>query len=244
MHFHLPKPLHGWRAFVGEVGIIVIGVLIALGAEQVVVAIQERRASEAARQSVQAEIAANVKRLLGRAQLRYCLDRKLNEVGELLAGAGEGTPSPHPAWISRPTFWFMSTGNWQAATSAGRAALLSKDDQIRLGTFFADFDFLNQEQEREQTAWAHLRGLEDWKGPLGPIARFGFTQALQDARYSDYRIRAETINLVDGMHRVGIPIPSPSSAHTNAICVPITTSRAAAEAITRRGVASALGDPR
>lgn len=36
MHFHMPKPLHGWREFAGEVGIIVIGVLIALGAEQVV----------------------------------------------------------------------------------------------------------------------------------------------------------------------------------------------------------------
>lgn len=36
MHFHLPKPLHGWRAFVGEVAIIVLGVLIALGAEQMV----------------------------------------------------------------------------------------------------------------------------------------------------------------------------------------------------------------
>ena len=34
MHFHLPKPLHGWREFAGEVGIIVIGVLIALGADQ------------------------------------------------------------------------------------------------------------------------------------------------------------------------------------------------------------------
>jgi hypothetical protein len=30
MHVHLPKPLHGWRAFAGEVGIIVLGVLIAL----------------------------------------------------------------------------------------------------------------------------------------------------------------------------------------------------------------------
>ena len=36
MHVHLPKPLHGWREFTGEVGIIVLGVLIALGAEQVV----------------------------------------------------------------------------------------------------------------------------------------------------------------------------------------------------------------
>ena len=36
MHFHLPKPLHGWREFAGEVGIIVVGVLIALGAQQMV----------------------------------------------------------------------------------------------------------------------------------------------------------------------------------------------------------------
>lgn len=35
-HVHLPKPLHGWREFFGEVGIIVLGVLIALGAEQVI----------------------------------------------------------------------------------------------------------------------------------------------------------------------------------------------------------------
>jgi len=34
MHFHVPKPLHGWREFAGEVRIIVLGVLIALGAEQ------------------------------------------------------------------------------------------------------------------------------------------------------------------------------------------------------------------
>jgi hypothetical protein len=30
MHFHLPGPLHGWREFAGEVGIIVLGVLIVL----------------------------------------------------------------------------------------------------------------------------------------------------------------------------------------------------------------------
>ena len=32
MHISVPKPLHGWRQFTGEVGIIVIGVLIALAA--------------------------------------------------------------------------------------------------------------------------------------------------------------------------------------------------------------------
>lgn len=42
MHVHLPKPLHGWRALIGEVGIIVVGVLIALGAEQLVESVRDR----------------------------------------------------------------------------------------------------------------------------------------------------------------------------------------------------------
>ena len=42
MHFHLPKPLHGWRALVGEIGIIVVGVLIALSAEQFVEFLHDR----------------------------------------------------------------------------------------------------------------------------------------------------------------------------------------------------------
>src|SRR6185503_17394236 len=48
MHFHLPKPLHGWRAFAGEVGIIVVGVLIALAAEQAVQSIEWRHKVDAA----------------------------------------------------------------------------------------------------------------------------------------------------------------------------------------------------
>lgn len=36
MKLRMPKPLHGWREFAGEVGIIVLGVLIALGAQQLV----------------------------------------------------------------------------------------------------------------------------------------------------------------------------------------------------------------
>jgi hypothetical protein len=57
MHFHLPKPLHGWRQFVGEVGIIVIGVLIALGAEQLVELVHERQVAGQARENVRAEAA-------------------------------------------------------------------------------------------------------------------------------------------------------------------------------------------
>lgn len=42
MHIHLPKPLHSWREFLGEIGIIFIGVLLAIGAEQTIETLHHR----------------------------------------------------------------------------------------------------------------------------------------------------------------------------------------------------------
>src|SRR5262249_51416529 len=57
MHFHLPKPLHGWRAFFGEVGIIVLGVLIALSAEQAIDAWHWHQRVAVVRNSIMREVA-------------------------------------------------------------------------------------------------------------------------------------------------------------------------------------------
>src|ERR1700739_4565204 len=56
MHFHLPKPLHGWREFAGEVGIIVLGVLIALSADAAVEDWQWRHKVELVRKSLMGEL--------------------------------------------------------------------------------------------------------------------------------------------------------------------------------------------
>ena len=82
MHFHLPKPLHGWREFAGEVGIIVIGVLIALGAEQVVSALHDRREAQLTRRALADEIAVSAADAVERVALEDCLR---NRIGELAA---------------------------------------------------------------------------------------------------------------------------------------------------------------
>src|SRR3954469_17736141 len=83
MHIHLPKPLHGWREFVGEVGIIVIGVLIALGAEQVVEAMHWRSEVEAARQSLYDTVPGNLNAAKWRQQQQPCVDRRLAEIDQI-----------------------------------------------------------------------------------------------------------------------------------------------------------------
>ena len=96
MHFHLPKPLHGWRAFFGEVGIIVVGVLIALGAGQVVELVHDRQVAEEARENVRAEAAMDLGFLQGRASVQGCIERRLAALSAILGKAGEGTPQPQP----------------------------------------------------------------------------------------------------------------------------------------------------
>jgi hypothetical protein len=57
MHVRLPKPLHGWRAFAGEVGIIVLGVIIALAFGQVAEAWQWHQEVGTTRKSIHREMA-------------------------------------------------------------------------------------------------------------------------------------------------------------------------------------------
>ena len=77
MHFHLPKPMHGWREFVGEVGIIVIGVLIALGAEQLVEAARWREEVGNFREAVDHELGRNLDIYASVIAQRPCVNRNL-----------------------------------------------------------------------------------------------------------------------------------------------------------------------
>jgi hypothetical protein len=81
MHFHLPKPLHGWREFAGEVGIIVIGVLIALSAEQIVQTLQWREKVRHAEQAMRLELAEDDgPQAYGRLLIAVCLDDQLARI--------------------------------------------------------------------------------------------------------------------------------------------------------------------
>ncbi len=97
MHVHLPKPLHGWRQFAGEVGIIVLGVLIALSFEQMV---QEWRWHEQVateRQALDNELAASVSQGAERISVEDCLSARIGELAaKLNAGNGRWTGDPVP----------------------------------------------------------------------------------------------------------------------------------------------------
>ena len=80
MHVHLPKPLHGWREFAGEVGIIVIGVLIALSADALIERASWRHKVELADANMRVEVERNRTNAAQYAILQACADRFLDRM--------------------------------------------------------------------------------------------------------------------------------------------------------------------
>src|SRR5262245_33196855 len=138
MQFHLPKPLHGWREFAGEVGIIVLGVLIALGFQQVVETLQsmdERNRAVAALSSEAAYMAVNATE---RIALEKCGENRLAELAARLTKANGAwradalPPATYAVHTVLPSVYRvphrpMTTDNWEMAKSTGHLNLLSRE---------------------------------------------------------------------------------------------------------------------
>ncbi len=117
MHFHLPKPLHGWREFAGEVGIIVIGVLIALAADALLERVSWRQKVEIAEKNMRVEIERNRTNAAQYAILQQCADRMLDRMtGNLISGNTANLNKLHAIgepFVSEP--WTATA--WEAAVA-------------------------------------------------------------------------------------------------------------------------------
>ena len=227
MHFHLPKPLHGWREFTGEVGIIVIGVLIALGAEQAVSAVRQRQDAAAADGIIRSELDLNLGRLQSRMEIHRCMDRRIEEIQAILDKAADDPVIATPNWIGRPQYWTFLSARWQAESQAGRAALIDPDKLAQYGIMYAKMQDLLTEMTLEQTDWAKLRTLERVRR-LQPSEAFELDTILQDARYRNWRLALVSSQLFDQGAALGLHPSRNTTPASASVCLPITTARAEA----------------
>jgi hypothetical protein len=224
MHVHLPKPLHGWREFTGEVGIIVLGVLIALGAEQVLEKLHERAQARDARSAIQGELEINMARLASRSAQRSCVQHRLAEVQGLLDTAATDGSLATPNWVGRPQFWTMQSVRWDAISQAGRAALLPPKELADYGFMYTILRNITATMVAEQGDWARLRTLEHLRR-LTPEMVFELNGTLQDARYLDWRIMVWTTQLKPGEAELGLHKIANDIRASRGVCIAMSTPR-------------------
>jgi hypothetical protein len=153
MHFHLPKPLHGWRAFVGEVGIIVLGVLIALTAEQLVEEWHWKQEVADASRSLDGYLDHVKFAAVQRIQMRDCIARKLDRLDDLISASKR----PKIVRVDLAPIRLWPTSGWQAATASGAVAHMSLEQRGRYAVLYDFTAGLGERNRKESDAIGELQ---------------------------------------------------------------------------------------
>lgn len=189
MRFRLPMLFAGWRSFSGEVSIVVLGVLLALAAQQIVEEISERNVAENTRAAVRDELKTGLASLVLRQQAQPCITRRLDEIRQLVDEWGRTGDFETPRWVGSAPAFGVSLVRYDAANAAGRLAPLPSDEQYRLGITAVGLDLYRDLQQQEQYQWARLRMLQAGAEALSVEDRATIRIALQEAQLLDYRAK-------------------------------------------------------
>jgi hypothetical protein len=155
MHVHLPKPLHGWRAFFGEVAIIVLGVLIALAAEQAVESWRWHREVKETRLAADAELTHDLGVFKHRLGQKACVENRLADLDRWLQGWRDGKPLKLNGPIASPPAFGLHFNVWDATAGEARAHMDLETKLAYAGLYDVLKNFDTQ-RLKEREAWASL----------------------------------------------------------------------------------------
>jgi hypothetical protein len=186
MHVHLPKPLHGWRAFVGEVGIIVLGVLIALSAEQFVgwihwqAKVGESEAAIGRDLAVQADIASErvaVQRCLEDrlASLRSAILKTGDRWNTVLPSATDGMPFTRPYGVP-DRLW--NTQLWDSLVADGTVAHFDTERARAYALLYENIRLRAADNQQELSNETALNILGDRNVALSGDAKLGLIRII------------------------------------------------------------------
>jgi hypothetical protein len=232
MEIHKPKPIHGWRDFIKEIGIIVIGVSIALAAEQTVEAVHNHERAAQARANIRAEIADNISLIDRRTETEGCISRRLNEVEGLIRAPATGSQAP--VWIGHPANFLMTHDQYTAAVQSGAVSLLSNLEQVRYSRIYSATGDYSQAEKSEQAAWADLRMLELHPAAT-PVLDGLLRSALQKARNARWQTEISARVARTDAAALGIEASKKARFPQASACIPLNTAREEGEKLVVKG---------
>jgi hypothetical protein len=155
MGINFPKPLKGWRAFIGEVGTIVLGVLLALGAQELVQSLHWQREVGQTRKALDAELARDLAAFDYRYRNSGCTTDRLDELRRWADSLANGHVLPLKHEVDEPPYFLIRTAAWEITDGeiASRIPLKAKLNYAALYDGLRKYDELKND---ESQAWATL----------------------------------------------------------------------------------------
>lgn len=167
MHVHPPKPPHSWQDLAREIGVIVLGVLIALGFEQVAETVHWNHAVKEGREALHREIARNNHYFSERAAFGPCIDAHVQQTRKLIDYAATHGRTLPASKVSLKTGYIIETSEWEAQKAAQALVHFPAEERSALSTYYSLTVDIGDWREQEGQYWDGLAVLDGPSRPIG-----------------------------------------------------------------------------
>ena len=155
MPLSIPTPLKGWRVFAGEVGTIVLGVLIALGAQEFVQSLHWKREVRETRRALDAELARDIAAYQYRVAQRHCVADRLSELQRWADSLRDGKAIRLRKSIQPPPGFSVRTAAWEV-TDGEIASRIPIEAKMAYATLYDAMRAFKEMISNEEDQWASL----------------------------------------------------------------------------------------
>lgn len=171
MDIHKPKAVHGWRDLLKEVGVIVIGVVIALSGEQAVEALHWMHQAHAGEAALKDAYAREVRNAAMRVAQNDCITQRLATLSTIVQQASESGRLPPVGAIGHPPYIPWTVGTWDALVASQTVSHLPRAKMIAYTSIAQRTTFLSSLSDREEDQWTTLDSM------VGPGRRLSDVEA-------------------------------------------------------------------
>ena len=197
------KPGRNWRVLLTEIGIIVLGVGIALAAQQSVDWWQWRSQVRDAKEAIASETAQNVGTALVMWRGRICTERRLDELSAILDKAAETGRLPPVGDIGRPPRRGWRTGAWDTVVASQTASHFPRQELVDLASIYT---WVRQAQGvGDFIAWTKLYPMVGPGRRLDPASEADLRNALSEARALTRAMANIGSLIIDRVQRQNLP---------------------------------------
>lgn len=221
MRLRFLKPVNGWAGFLTELAIIVLGVLIALGAQQAVDAWQARRSVADFREALDAELADNLVSYQGRMVQGACLMRRLDQLSAWQRDWRDGGGTALEGEIGRPLAYSLGFSVWRTgATSV--AVRMPLKERLAYANLYDALESYDALRNREVAVWQGLFAY-DGAARLSPPEVNALRGLILSARSTDRSMRLNWPGIQSDAIKLGIrpSFERDASQIDNGLCIPL-----------------------
>ena len=197
--------MHGWRDFLTEMTVIVVGILIALTGEQLVETLHWHHVVKQTESELTRELAGNMSAVIARLRTAACVEKRLDQIAAAVdGGAASGKLQPMGA-LQQPVGYLWGHGDWDSAVASQTTSHFPSERLASYGVAFQFIRKIEDTHQRELESWAELSTLVGPGRPFDSSSAASARSAVSRARFFSREIAEMGMGLLQRIKALNLP---------------------------------------